>query len=209
MGSVDGDPARAGADARLEVTGHQTCSCAHAAFRDRPALGLLDGAIDVLGTHVSAHDIVALGHNGNDDVVFRANAGKATSHPLDGGIRNLAHGHGAGEQDGGFQKPPLHHLGETRNLAGTVEHESASQNPLVENGIRRQDSGHTCAHRPLAHHQRPLAQDQSGVAHAYAGHVGNGIERSCGQMPDGKSELTQALSHWLPVLISGTESGQS
>ena len=55
---ANGHLARTSADASLEVTGHHTGACSHAAFGHRATFGLLDGAIHVLGAHVPTDDVV-------------------------------------------------------------------------------------------------------------------------------------------------------
>ena len=63
---------------------------------------------------------------------------------------------------------------------------------MLEPGHHRRDPG---AHRPLAHHQRPLALDQGGVPDPHAFHVGDGVERPHREPPDGKTEIAQASAH--------------
>ncbi len=153
-GAFDGDPARAGADAGLEVAGDQTGAGADGALGDLAAGGLLDRLVDVLGADVAADGvvqprIVTLADQRDDDVVLAADLRRLLRHPLDGGVGHLADGHRVRQQDRRLEQSPLLHLRQPGDLAGAIQDEAARQHAVLEDVRAWDDGGDAGAHRAL------------------------------------------------------------
>jgi hypothetical protein len=199
-GALDGDPARAGADAGLEVARDEAGARANGALGDLAARRLLDRLVDMLGADVAADGvvqpgIVALADERDDDVVLAADLRPLLRHPLDGGVGHLADGHRVRQQDRRLEQSPLLHLRQPGHFAGTVQDEAARQHAVLEDVLARHDGGHAGADRALADVERTLADDQRGVSDAYAGDVGDRVGGSHREPPDGKPQVAEARSH--------------
>ena len=140
--ALDGDPARAGADAGLEVARDEPGARTDGALGDLAAGGLLDRLVDVLGADVAADGvvqprIVALADQRDDDVVLAADFGPLLRHPLDRGVGHLADGHRVRQQDRRLEQSPLLHLRQPRHLAGAVRARSRPRCTRFVEDVRR------------------------------------------------------------------------
>ena len=200
VGPLDADPARAGADAGLEVAGDEAGPGADRALGHLAGRRLLDGAVDVLGADVAADGVVqpgvvALADQRDHHVVLAADLGPLLGHPLDRGVRDLADRHGVGEQDRRLQEAPLLDLRDPRDLAGAVQDEAAGDHPALEDVGVGDDGGDAGAHGALADLQRAVADDQRRVSDLDAGDVGDGVRFADREAADGEAELAEPLPH--------------
>ena len=154
---ADGDAARGGADARLELEGAHAGAAAHGALGHRPARGPVQGPGHVSGAQVAAGGVVqeacpGLPHHGVRPEGGLEGGRVPVQGPADGAVVGAADAAGVGEQDGGGQDPGAAHRSQAGELAVAVDRQVGGEDRPAPGQLRaRQDGGDAGAHGTAAY----------------------------------------------------------
>ena len=112
--------------------------------------------------------------------------------PLNYGIAHHTDAVRVGDHHRAFEKSGLFHPGRAGHFAVAVLGEPAGKNGIAHGFLAaRQNCGDAGADRSLADLQFSFTGDERGVANGYAGHVGDGVERT-GRAVKGNAEIASA-----------------
>ncbi len=147
---------------------------------------------DVLSGDVVEPGVVALAHDGDEDVVLRADARIVPDHPPHGAGGDGADAQGVRQEDRRLEQAPLEELRHTRHLARTVQDEAASDDAVVEDVAaeghhRGQARSHGAA--STSDPRTGLSFDERGVPHANSGDVRDRIVLTGGEHTQGDAEV--------------------
>ena len=179
------DPARGGADSRLELEGAHPGAASYRPLLDRPSAGGIERGEHVLAADVEPGDVVQEPVPGLGD--HRERPGAKTEVRLGPGDRRLvdrADAVGVRDEHRPLQDPPVADPGRAGHLAVPVEGEPVGEHPDPAHPAARQHRGDPGPDRPL------LPQDR-GVSHLQPGNVGDGVQRA-GVALEGHSQVPGA-----------------
>ena len=179
------EDAGGGADAGFEFVGTHARARTYGAFGYGAGCGGFDGLHDVITGDVAPGDVVeatvvTFGHHGQGHA-----PGMLFEHIGDCAAVAFAHAEGVGEDDGHFEQAAFVDPGHPGNFAVAVEDFGPGKDLAFIDIIRvGQDGGDARAHGAFADDEGTAAFDEGDVAHAHAGHVGDGVVRTRGQAAD-------------------------
>ena len=171
------DDARGGPDAALEAEEHHAGPATHAALGDRTRRGAIERGPDIFLAHgegqvVVQEAVVALGHDGNGDLVARE-VGIGAGEVARDAVHDDADAAGPGQRDRRVHEAALVDHAAAGDLAVAVERRDARVDALLNwvaiVGPDRRDAGADV-----------LALDARGVANTHARHVGDRVQGACG-----------------------------
>ena len=173
----------------------RTRPAAGVALRDESARRAPDRRVDVLRSHVEPVDvvqpaIVGLAHDrqapeGVVSVVPRDLVG-------DERVADDADAVRIGDRDRGGEHPGLSDPFQPGELSVPVQAMAAREDDVLPDPLRRQDHRHAGPDRTLASNQRTAALDQRRRADAHARGVGDRVQRTGRELPDGQPEIAIA-----------------
>ena len=166
------DPARGGADSRLELEGAHSGAASHRPLLDRSAAGGVQRGEHVLAADVEAGDVVQESVPGLGD--HRQRPGAKTEVRLGPGDRRLvdrADAVGVRDEHRPLQDPPVADPGGSGHLSVPVQGEPVGEHSGLAHPPTRQ-------HRGDPGPDRPLLPEDGRVSHFQSGNVGDGVQRT-------------------------------
>src|SRR5437870_4643007 len=142
--------------------------------------------------------VVPLGDDRREGVVPDADLGIPADDPTHDSVGDAGQVERVGEGDRVFKKAGLFHPGESRHLAGPVQHKGSRWDFLVPDILARDDHGDARAHWALTWHELAFSPDQGRVADANAGHVSDGVEFPGGIDAEVQSEAPRTHARLVP-----------